>query len=92
MALSTLRKYKLITNTDLMASVKSLQKTLADDKYDEYTSTAEPIYYGLNLARDMVDINEARKRFNEYKSSGDMGDYAETFSAGSLSTLITESM
>lgn len=86
MALSTLRKYKLISGEDLMKEVKLLQDVVDKDDFSSYTDTAEPIFYALCLSRDMVDINAAKKKFNKYKLSRDLEDY--NFSTDNLADLI----
>ena len=86
MALSTLRKYKLITGEDLMKSTNNLKKIVSDDNLESYTDTAEPIFYGLSLAYNMVDLNEAKRRYNESKTTHDLGEYV--FTTERLSDLI----
>lgn len=88
MALSTLRKYKLISGDDLMRDVKTLQDIVDKDDFSSYTDTAEPIFYALCLCRDMVDINAAKKKFNEYKLNHDLEDY--NFSTDNLAELIKD--
>ena len=75
MALSTLRKYQLITGEDLFKSASELSKISEQNDFNKFTNVAEPIFYALNLANDMVDINEAKKLYNASKLSHDLGDY-----------------
>ena len=49
MALSTLRKYKLISGDDLMRDVKTLQDIVDKDDFSSYTETDEPIFYAFWL-------------------------------------------
>lgn len=88
MALSTLRKYKLISGEDLMRDVKTLQDIVDKDDFSNYTDTAEPIFYSLCLCRDMVDVNAAKKKFNAYKANRDLEDY--DFSTDKLAELIKD--
>ena len=57
MALSTLRKYKLISGDDLMRDVKTLQDIVDKDDFSSYTDTAEPIFYEYKLNHDLEDYN-----------------------------------
>ena len=86
MALSTLRKYQLITGEDLFKSASELSKISEQNDFNKFTNVAEPIFYALNLANDMVDVNEAKKLYNASKVSHDLGDY--TFNINELMRLM----
>ena len=47
MSMSVMHKYKLITGSDLMHSVKVLQTLTKNEQYGDFTSTAEPIFFNL---------------------------------------------
>lgn len=88
MSMTIMHKYKLITGTDLLQSVNDLQNIIKNNNFDQYTKTVEPLFFGLSLAKDYVNINDAKTSFNDFKETGDMGKYAEKYSTDRLVTLI----
>ena len=86
--MTTMHKYKLITGKDLLQSVNDLQNIIKSNNFDQYTKTVEPLFFGLSLAKDYVNINDAKTAFNEFLETGDMGKYAEKYSTDKLVTLI----
>lgn len=88
MSMTIMHKYKLITGKDLLQSVSDLQSIIKSNNFDQYTKTVEPLFLGLSLAKDYVNINDAKTAFNEFLETGDMGTYAEKYSTDKLVTLI----
>lgn len=88
MSMTTMHKYKLITGKDLLQSVNDLQNIIKNNNFDQYTKTVEPLFFGLSLAKDYVNINDAKTAFNEFLENGDMGKYAEKYSTDKLVSLI----
>ena len=88
MALSKIRKFKLITGRDLMQQVKELQGIVESENYERYTDLAEPLFHALVLTRDFLDLNEARRVYNDALESHDLGDYK--FSMDELGKLIED--
>lgn len=88
MSMTVMHKYKLITGKDLLQSVNDLQNIIKSNNFDQYTKTVEPLFFGLSLAKDFVNINDAKASFNEFLETGDMGKYAEKYSTEKLVSLI----
>lgn len=88
MSMTIMHKYKLITGRDLLQSVNDLQKIIKNNNFDQYTKTVEPLFFGLSLAKDYVNINDAKTAFNDFLETGDMGKYAEKYSTDKLVNLI----
>lgn len=88
MSMTIMHKYKLITGKDLLQSVNDLQNIIKNNNFDQYTKTVEPIFFGLSLAKDYANINDAKASFNEFLETGDMGKYAEKYSTDRLVSLI----
>lgn len=89
MSMTIMHKYKLITGKDLLQSVNDLQNIVKNNNFDQYTKTVEPLFFGLSLAKDYANINDAKASFNEFLENGDMGSYAEKYSTEKLVNLIT---
>lgn len=88
MSMTIMHKYKLITGNDLLQSVNDLQNVIKNNNFDQYTKTVEPLFFGLSLAKDYANINDAKTAFNEFLETGDMGKYAEKYSTDKLVNLI----
>lgn len=88
MSMTIMHKYKLITGKDLLQSVNDLQTIIKNNNFDQYTKTVEPLFFGLSLAKDYANINDAKTAFNEFLETGDMGKYAEKYSTDRLVNLI----
>ena len=88
MSMTIMHKYKLITGRDLLQSVNDLQNVIKNNNFDQYTKTVEPLFLGLSLAKDYVNIDHAKTAFNEFLETGDMGKYAEKYSTDKLVNLI----
>lgn len=88
MSMTVMHKYKLITGRDLLQSVNDLQNIIKSNNFDQYTKTVEPLFFGLSLAKDYANINDAKTAFNEFLETGDMGKYAEKYSTDKLVNLI----
>lgn len=88
MSMTIMHKYKLITGRDLLQSVNDLQNVIKNNNFDQYTKTVEPLFFGLSLAKDYANINDAKTAFNEFLETGDMGKYAEKYSTDKLVNLI----
>jgi len=88
MSMTIMHKYKLITGKDLLQSVNDLQNIIKNNNFDQYTKTVEPLFLGVSLAKDYVNINDAKTAFNEFLETGDMGKYAEKYSTDKLVSLI----
>lgn len=88
MSMTIMHKYKLITGKDLLQSVNDLQNIIKSSNFDQYTKTVEPLFFGLSLAKDYANINDAKTAFNEFLETGDMGKYAEKYSTDKLVNLI----
>lgn len=88
MSMTIMHKYKLITGKDLLQSVNDLQNVIKSNNFDQYTKTVEPLFFGLSLAKDYANINDAKASFNEFLETGDMGSYAEKYSTDKLVNLI----
>lgn len=88
MSMTVMHKYKLITGKDLLQSVNDLQNIIKSNNFDQYTKTVEPLFFGLSLAKDYANINDAKASFNEFLETGDMGKYAEKYSTDKLVNLI----
>lgn len=88
MSMTIMHKYKLITGKDLLQSVNDLQNIIKSNNFDQYTKTVEPLFFGLALAKDYANINDAKTAFNEFLETGDMGKYAEKYSTDKLVNLI----
>lgn len=88
MSMTIMHKYKLITGKDLLQSVNDLQNIIKNNNFDQYTKTVEPLFLGLSLAKDYVNIDNAKTAFNDFKETGDMGKYAEKCSTDKLVNLI----
>lgn len=88
MSMTIMHKYKLITGRDLLQSVNDLQNIIKSSNFDQYTKTVEPLFFGLSLAKDYANINDAKTAFNEFLETGDMGKYAEKYSTDKLVNLI----
>lgn len=88
MSMTIMHKYKLITGKDLLQSVNDLQNIIKNNNFDQYTKAVEPLFFGLSLAKDYANINDAKSDFNNFKETGDMGKYAEQFSTDKLVNLI----
>lgn len=88
MSMTIMHKYKLITDKDLLQSVNDLQSIIKSNNFDQYTKTVEPLFFGLSLAKDYANINDAKTAFNEFLETGDMGKYAEKYSTDKLVSLI----
>lgn len=88
MSMTIMHKYKLITGKDLLQSVNDLQNIIKNNNFDQYTKTVEPLFFGLSLAKDYVNINDAKTAFNDFLETGDMGKYAEKYSTDKLVNLI----
>ena len=89
MSMTIMHKYKLITGRDLLQSVNDLQNVIKNNNFDQYTKTVEPLFFGVSLAKDYANINDAKTAFNEFLETGDMGKYAEKYSTDKLVNLIT---
>ena len=83
-----MHKYKLITGRDLLQSVNDLQNIIKNNNFDQYTKTVEPLFFGLSLAKDYANLDNAKTAFNEFLETGDMGEYAEKYSTDKLVNLI----
>ena len=88
MSMTIMHKYKLITGKDLLQSVNDLQNIVKNNNFDQYTKTVEPLFFGLSLAKDYANINDAKTAFNEFLETGDMGRYAEKYGTDKLVNLI----
>lgn len=88
MSMTVMHKYKLITGKDLLQSVNDLQNIIKSNNFDQYTKVVEPLFFGLSLAKDYVNIDNAKTAFNEFLETGDMGEYAEKYSTDKLVNLI----
>lgn len=88
MSMTVMHKYKLITGKDLLQSVNDLQNVIKSNNFDQYTKVVEPLFFGLSLAKDYANINDAKTAFNEFLETGDMGSYAEKYSTDKLVNLI----
>lgn len=88
MSMTVMHKYKLITGRDLLQSVNDLQNIIKNNNFDQYTKTVEPLFFGLSLAKDYANINDAKTAFNEFLETGDMSEYAEKYSTDKLVNLI----
>lgn len=88
MSMTIMHKYKLITGKDLLQSVNDLQNIVKNSNFDQYTKVVEPLFFGLSLAKDYANINDAKTAFNEFLETGDMGKYAEKYSTDKLVNLI----
>lgn len=83
-----MHKYKLITGRDLLQSVNDLQNVIKNNNFDQYTKTVEPLFFGLSLAKDYANLDNAKTAFNDFLETGDMGKYAEKYSTDKLVNLI----
>ena len=92
MSMTIMHKYKLITGKDLLQSVNDLQNIIKNNNFDQYTKTVEPLFFGLSLAKDYANINDAKAAFNEFSENGDMGKYAEKCSTDKLVSLINNTL
>lgn len=88
MSMTVMHRYKLITGKDLLQSVNDLQNIIKNNNFDQYTKTVEPLFFGLSLAKDYANVNDAKTAFNEFLETGDMGKYAEKYSTDKLVILI----
>lgn len=88
MSMTIMHKYKLITGKDLLQSVNDLQNIIKNNNFDQYTKTVEPLFFGLSLAKDYANLDNAKTAFNEFLETGDMGKYAEKYSTDKLVNLI----
>lgn len=88
MSMTIMHKYKLITGRDLLQSVNDLQNVIKNNNFDQYTKTVEPLFFGLSLAKDYANLDNAKTAFNDFLETGDMGKYAEKYSTDKLVNLI----
>lgn len=88
MSMTIMHKYKLITGRDLLQSVNDLQNIIKSNNFDQYTKTVEPLFFGLSLAKDYANLDNAKTAFNDFLETGDMGKYAEKYSTDKLVNLI----
>lgn len=92
MSMTTMHKYKLITGKDLLQSIHDLQACVKSSDFESYTNIVEPLFYGLSLAKDYANINDAKAAFNEFSETGNMGKYAEKYSTDKLVSLINNTL
>ncbi|USI64735.1 hypothetical protein LMK05_07770 [Lactococcus petauri] len=75
--LSTARKFKMITGSDLYALQKKFKK-LSEQEDAEMTEPMEFLQFGLYLALYEIDLTKAKREFLDFKETGEFDANGKT--------------
>ncbi|WP_195916684.1 hypothetical protein [Lactococcus petauri] len=78
--LSTARKFKMITGSDLYATQKKFEQLSKQDDA-EMTEPMEFLQYGLYLALYELDLTKAKREFSTFKETGEFDTNDQTLTS-----------